>query len=287
MWNSTGITFANDTIAGSLPNNIFIDVTNAIYVSSQNLDLVQIWSGGNSIPRRNLSGYLNNASGLFVTANGEIYVGNGTNGRVVKWGLNTTNSTLVMNAPSSCVSLFVDINNTLYCSMESGHKIVKNFLDNNNTNTSLQMAGNGIPGSSPNMLHSPKGIFVSTSFQLYVADCGNNRIQLFQFGNTNATTVAGNGSSGSTILNCPTGIILDADGYLFIADGNNHRIIGSGPDGFGCVVGCSTSAGSGSDQLNYPQNLAFDSLGNLFVVDKNNGRIQQFILATRSCSKYS
>ena len=103
----------------------------------------------------------------------------------------------------------------------------------------------------------------------------------------NAITVAGQGAPGTITLYHPTDVILDADGYLFIADGNNHRIIGSGPDGFGCVVGCSTSAGSGSDQLNYPQNLAFDSLGNLFVVDKNNSRIQQFLLATRSCSKYS
>ena len=68
--------------------------------------------------------------------------------------------------------------------------------------------------------------------------------------------------------------------------GNNHRIIGSGPDGFRCVVGCSGISGSASDQLNYPQNLAFDSFGNLFVVDKNNGRIQQFLLVTNSCSKY-
>ena len=218
-WNSTGITFASSTMIGSQPSNIFIDVTNAIYVFSQSLNLVQMWSAGDISPSRNLSGTLNNASGLFVTVNGDIYVGNGTNGQVVKWGTNSTTSILVMNVPSTCFSLFVDINNTLYCSIESQHLIVKSFLGNNDTNTSLTVAGTGSSGSLSNMLSFPKGIFASNSFDLYVADCGNDRIQLFQFGQSNATTIAINGSSGTITLNCPTGIVLDANGYLFIADG--------------------------------------------------------------------
>ncbi len=286
LWNSNGITFANQNTVGLQPTNIFVDVTDAVYVSSQSLNFVQIWSGGSTIPTRNLSNNCNDKCGLFVTVNGDIYVDNTQTSQVVKWSLNTTNSISVMAAPSTCFSLFVDINNTLYCSIENQHQVVKNFLGNNNPNTFTVVAGTGSPGSTSSMLNYPQGIFVNTNFDLYVADCNNNRIQLFHSGQLNATTVAGNGFSGAINLLCPTGVILDADNYLFIADNRNHRIIGSGPDGFRCVAGCSGIVGSASDQLRRPQSLAFDSFGNLFVADWNNGRIQQFLLDTSSCSMY-
>jgi hypothetical protein len=262
-------------------------VTNAVYVSTQNLNLVQIWFGGSMIPTRNHSNNCNNICGLFVTVNGDIYVDNGIYSQVVKWALNTANSIIVMNFPSSCFSLFVDINDTLYCSIQSRHQVMKTFLDNNNTNTPTIAAGNGSPGSTSNMLNSPQGIFVNTNFDLYVADCNNNRIQLFYSGQLNATTVAGNGFSGAITLDCPTAVILDVENYLFIVDSNNHRIIGSGPYGFQCVVGCSAISGSASDQLNHPQSLAFDSFGNLFVVDTDNNRVQKFLLNANSCSMYN
>jgi hypothetical protein len=285
-WNSTGITFANSSTVGSLPSNIFVDSTDAVYVSTQTSNVVQVWFGGSMFPTRNLSGNCNGICGLFVTVNGDIYADNTQTSQVVKWTLNTTNSVSVMAAPSTCFSLFVDINNTLYCSIESQHQVVKNFLSNNNPNTFTVVAGTGSSGSTSNMLNSPQGIFVDTNFDLYVADCNNNRIQLFHFGQLNATTVAGNGFSGAINLQCPTAVILDANNYLFIVDNNNHRIIGSGPYGFRCVVGCSGTSGSASDQLSYPQSLAFDSFGNLFIVDRNNSRVQKFLLDASSCGMY-
>ena len=286
VWDSTGITFANSTMVGSQPENIFVDVTNAVYVSSSSINLVRIWSAENVISRV-LSTNVNKTSGLFVKNNGDIYASSSISGQVIKWKLNRTNSASVRNFSSSCFSLFITSNNTLYCSIESQHQIEKTFLDDNHTNTSVRVAGTGSSGSLSNMLSYPKGIFVSSSLNLYVADCGNNRIQVFPFGELNGTTIPVNGSSGPFTLNCPTSIILDADDYLFIADGNNHRIIAAGPMGFRCVVGCSGSPGSAANQLNYPQSLAFDDVGNLFVVDKNNSRIQKFSLVTTICGKYS
>ena len=173
---------------------------------------------------------------------------------------------------------------TLYCSMFSGHQVVKKSL-NDNSSTMITVAGNGSQGSTSNMLYRPFGIFVDTNFDLYVVDSNNHRIQLFRLGQINGITVAGSGSANVTItLSYPSDVILDENKYLFITDTNNNRIIGSDENGFRCIVACSMSSGSASNQLSYPQSIAFDSFGNLFVVDRNNHRIQKFCLSTNFCN---
>jgi hypothetical protein len=170
--------------------------------------------------------------------------------------------------------------------MISQYQVVKRWLGDNAT-TLTTVAGTSSLGSSSNELNNPYGIFVDTNFDLYVADSGNSRIQLFLPGQLNATTVAGSGSLNTTItLNHPTGIVLDADKYLFIADYGNNRIVGSGPNGFQCIVGCSRLAGGAANQLNQPWSLSFDSYGNIFVTDRNNNRVQKFVLVTNSSGKY-
>ncbi|CAF0755960.1 unnamed protein product [Rotaria sordida] len=215
--------------------------------------------------------------------NGDIYVDNGENGRVDMWTLNATKSVPVMYVNGSCSSLFIDIDNTLYCSLGKLDQVIKRSL-NSVSNTTTIVAGNGSPGSASHMLDIPWGIFVDAKFNLYVADCGNNRIQRFQLGQLNGTTLAGNGAPGTIILSCPSRIVLDDDGYLFIVDMLNHRIIGSGPHGFRCVVGCS-GEGSASNQLFFPTSFSFDSYGNMFVTDTRNTRIQKFFLSINFCGK--
>jgi hypothetical protein len=188
-----------------------------------------------------------------------------------------------MSAPITCAGLFVDITNTLYCSISNSHQVVKKWLGDGVT-TSAIIAGRNGPGSGLDNLNFPVGIFVDINFDLYVADCRNNRVQLFQLGQIFATTVAGNGATNTITLSCPTGVVLDADKHLFIVDSGNHRIIGSGPTGFWCIIGCFGS-GSAPNQLYNPQSMSFDSYGNIFVTDLKNKRIQKFVLATNSCSK--
>ncbi|CAF3201820.1 unnamed protein product [Rotaria sp. Silwood2] len=182
-----------------------------------------------------------------------------------------------------CAGLFIDNNNTLYCSQWTNNVIVKGSLDKD-ANASMIAAGNGTAGSASNLLSSPIGIFVDINFNLYVADAGNNRIQLFQFGQLNAITVAGDGASINFALDYPTGVVLDADNYLFIVDQNNNRIIRWGPNGVRCLFGCSHQSGLGSDELRLPWGLAFDSYGNVFVTDWRNGRIQKFSFINKSCA---
>jgi len=173
--------------------------------------------------------------------------------------------------------------------MASDHQVVKRSLNDPEMTSVIVAAGTGSQGSAFNELSFPRGIFVDVNFDLYVADCLNNRVQLFQSGELNGITVAGSTSLNPTInLNCPTGIVLDAEKYLFIVDSGNHRIVGSGLNGFRCLVGC-YGQGSQSNRLNHPFSLSFDRSGNMFVADQDNNRIQKFEYLEKSCgtSKYN
>lgn len=270
---------------GSHPIGLFIDNNNTIYVNDRNNSRTLIWPEGSNIPTRIISQNLTQPVGIFVTDNGNIYIDNGAvNGRVDKWSPNSIIAVPVMYVNTSCFGLFVDSNNSLYCSLYYQHKVVKISL-NNSPNMTTLAAGNGSCGSTSNTLCGPTSVYVDTNFDLYVADTGNSRIQLFKSNQTNGITLAGNGSSSNIILYYPSGVMVDGSGYLFIVDQLNSSVIRSDLNGYHCVVGCSGTSGSNSDQFNVPYSLAFDSYGNIFVMDEYNNRIQKFMLSTNSCSK--
>ena len=178
---------------------------------------------------KNISGGLNWTHNVFVTNNDDIYVDDGIyNRRVMKWTANSSNGTVVMNVNGTCYGLFVDLNDTLYCSTPGYHIVMKKSMKNISSIYEIA-AGNGTAGATSDMLNEPYGIFVNINFDLYVADCGNNRIQLFPSGELNATTVVGNGTND---LNCPIGVVLDGDDNLFVMDYFNFRIVEFGPNGF-------------------------------------------------------
>jgi hypothetical protein len=285
MWNSNGITFANRSIVGNEPLAIFVNTNNTIYTVHRQNNEILVWNEGSESPTKIVSGNFTDPFSLFVASNGDIYIDDGEkNGRVQKWISTTETFDTVMNVSSSCDGLFVDINDNLYCSMFENHRVVKRWL-NDPVMTSIIVAGTGIRGPNSTELNDPYGIFVDVNFDLYVADCGNNRIQLFQSEQLNGTTVAGSKSLYPTVaLNCPSGISLDASKYLFIVDLGNDRVVGSGPNGFRCLVGC-YRRGSQSNQLNNPVSFSFDRSGNMFVTDPLNDRIQKFLFMEKSCGK--
>ena len=256
-------------------------------MSEMSMSCVYAWSEGNSKLIRNLTIGLKNPMGIFVTRNGDIYVdADPKKGYVTKLRKEATIGVKVMKVISSCYDLFVDVNGNIYCSMGDVNRVVrKAFGSGSSASSSKTVAGTGTAGSSSMMLNSPRGIFVDVASTLYVADCGNNRVQRFLKGQLNGTTVAGHGAPTTNMLNCPNDVVLDADGHLFIVDSLNHRVVRSGPNGFRCVAGCAGVSGSTSDKLNNPRSLSFDSHGNLFVTDTDNSRVQQFHLVTGSCGE--
>ena len=274
-WNLNGTTFASSSTVSTYPYGLFVNTNNAVYVAATSLNRIQMWSAGSVSPTRNITGGLNSPRAVCVTVNGDIYVDNGNNGQVTKWASNATSGVWAMSVPGRCMGLYVDTNYTLYCSIDGSQRVIAMSLKNS-TNTATTVAGTGAAGATSTTLHFPNGIVVDINFNLYVADWGNNRIQKFMYNQLSATTVAGTGAPGTITLNGPTDVAVDANGYLFIADYSNNRIVGSGPNGFRCVIGCSGSSGSSASQLLQPQNVGFDSYG--------NNRIQMFLLTNNTCT---
>ena len=257
-------------------------------VSSEN-DTVFVWPEGNMAPTRNISGNISRSSSVFVTDADDIYIENQKGFyRVDRWSINSTSSETVFQLKGVCSSVFVDLNDSIYCSLTNIHVIMRK-LSNSTVNNSITVtvAGTQCAGPYANTLTLPTGIFVNVDFTLYVADTGNHRIQRFVPGQLNGTTVAGNGAPNTIALISPRGVTLDGDGYVFIVDSVNSRIVGSGPNGFRCVAACTGIRGSGSKQLYLPVTMSFDSYGNMFVSDTSAHRIQKFILSANYCGEFN
>ena len=285
MWSQDAITVADDGTIGNQVLGIFVNTNSTLYVAARNIMRVQAWLEGSSSPTRNIPADIGNSRSILATINGDIYADNGYGNKSVnKWTTNDSIPTIAMTVSTSCYGLFVDTLNNLYCSEDDAHQVVKKSLNKVNGDT-VVVAGNGTAGTAMNMLDRPWGMVVDFNKTLYVADCNNHRVQQFSFGQRNGTTVVGTDAPGTITLNSPGGLVQDADGYLFIADYGDNRIVGSGPNGFRCIAGCTGMSGPASTQLFNPYSLSFDNHGNLFVADKSNNRIQKFLLSSNSCGE--
>lgn len=246
-----------------------------------------VWHEGSKNPTNIIYGDFQGSSSIFVTLNGDIYIDDGMlHGQVLKWiAKNDTLVTVMKDIKLGCHGLFVDKNNTLYCGMMYHQMVVKRSLNNDNKiMLNTLAAGTGVKGSASDQLNFPQGIFVDVNFDLYVADSHNHRIQLFQAGQPSGVTVAGRQSAVPTIiLESPFAVALDVEKYLFIMD-SDSRILGSGVNGFRCIVGC-YGKGSEPDRLNTATGFSFDRSGNIFVADQWNDRIQKFQYLGKSCGK--
>lgn len=82
--------------------------------------------------------------------------------------------------------------------------------------------------AASNQLYSPFALTIDFNYNLYIADCNNNRIQRWQRGASTGTTVCGNasGTAGGTAsdLRSPAGVVVDSNSNIYIGDGANARV---------------------------------------------------------------
>ena len=272
------------TSLGTSPFGLFIDASNTLYAMNRQLDVIRIWTLATNNYTKTLQAPANISGNIVVGVNGDVYAAHMIQGQVYRWPVNNATSVVTAVFNSSCTSIFIDTNNSLYCSMSAMNLVMRQVHVVSNV-TKITVAGTGVSGSAPDQLRSPAGIYIDRQLNLYVADMNNDRIQKFSYGQRNGTTVVGNGSVGTMSLNRPYAITMDGDGYLFIVELGSHRVIGSGPRGYRCVAACGGVNGSSASQLSSPVSVALNSFGSVFVMDRDNNRLQEFKPAGNFCSK--
>ncbi|CAF4086797.1 unnamed protein product [Adineta steineri] len=282
-WYQNGTTIANKTIVEDQPRGFFINCKDNLYVAALGREKILRWDKGLNKSGVIVGTKLSPYSNLFATIDDDIYFQiEKDGGQIYKWKNSTKNSTFVVKFEKSCSGLFIDINNTIYCSVHHRIQVFSTSLNDSN-NTLTTVVGEEHEGSSSHKLRDPHGIFVDINFTIYVADTGNGRIQRFRSGEKHGTTVAGCGFPRSLTLDRPTDVILDADGYLFIVEKGKNRIVRKGSSDFQYILNKNGTNKESPYELNQPESIRFDSHGNIYVTDTDRDRIQKFTLATNSC----
>ncbi len=198
--------------------------------------------------------------------------------------------------------MVVDSSGNLYIADAANHRVRKVTA----AGVISTVAGNGHAGFSGDNgpaaaaeLNQPYDLAMDAAGNLYIADYGNQRVRAIGT-NGNITTVAGDGSAGSStdggpatgaMLLGPRNVATDASGNLYISEFDGHRVRQVASDGTISTVAGTGVAGFGGDggpasaaQLAFPAGLALDAAGNLYVVDSANVRIRKVLAGAATIS---
>ncbi|CAF3997767.1 unnamed protein product [Rotaria sordida] len=228
------------------PTYVYIDSNDNLYIADSDNYRVQFWSYGASYGKTiagitgSSGSALNQFSipyGIALDSNSNtVYISDYNNHRVMKYlsgsssgtiaaggnGFGTNNTKLYRPA-----GLILDSStNSLIIANFGASNIVRWVLGDNKW-TIVQGDPNGLNGNTSTFLDHPTGITYDPMGNLYVADMFNHRIQMYEVGQTNGTTIAGiSGKLGnnSTMLYYPVSVILDNQLNLYVSDSFNQRI---------------------------------------------------------------
>jgi DNA-binding beta-propeller fold protein YncE len=296
-------------VSPTMPNSIAIGPGNSIF-TSDNSDQVQVFSSagvpirrwlvtnllalaadpagnilvassgalsrfatdGTLLARWGLSGSTNGQFATAVDATGNAYVADADRRQLVKLGptgTNLTGQTLLSNwlgyYPGGVA---LDAAGQIYFSDTRGGVIKQ--LDSYGS----LLADIGLMAG----LNMPLGLAVRNGI-VYVADSGNNRIELLDAALGTPVQLPYHQPTGT--FSSPAGVAVDAQGSIYVADTGNNRIQKLGLDRTGGSYTWTPtaqwgSAGTGAGQFNAPTGVAVDSSGYVYVSDSGNNRVQVF-----------
>ena len=135
----------------------------------------------------------------------------------------------------------------------------------------------GISGFDVDHFFQPFGVAFDLSGKIYVADCGNNRVQIFSKQGVWGATLGTGSGTGDYEFNCPSGVAVDSSGNIYVSDGNNHRVqVFDSNRLYVATIGVSGEPGSDNSHLDWPNDVEVDASGNIYVADTFNSRVQIF-----------
>jgi len=253
---------------------------------------------------------LNNPKGVATSPNGDVYIADQLNHRVLKvdgkTGAVSTFAGSGSNAYadgqgtaasfSNVLGLAFDQNGNLYVTDGSNNRRIRKVTPGGAVST---IAGNGVEGSSGDngpavnaQVGVPTAVATDAAGNLYFTDATPS-CQCVRKIATNGiiTRIAGNGIAGysgdfgpatNASMNFPLGVAVDASGNVYVADAQNNAIRKIQPNGNIVPVAGNGSSGFSGDggpatqaKLNLPSDVAVDVFGNVYVADSGNNRVRK------------
>jgi hypothetical protein len=243
---------------------------------------------------------LNTPSGLAVDSANNIYIADSGNNVIRRIDgqtgiISTVPFTLgVLSAPRGVA---VDASGNLYIA-DTGNDVIREIMPFTASSSIIagisgtaSYSGNNVLATTAT-LNTPAGVSLDSAGNIYIADAGNNVVRKITVSTGIITTIAGNGTAGSTgdtaaatlaELNKPTRVAVDAAGDLFIADYSNNKVrfVSAASGYIFTIAGTGSTAtpytGDGGPAtaatLNSPGDVAIDQLSNLYIADTSDNRI--------------
>lgn len=153
------------------------------------------------------------------------YLPGATSGTIVAGGNGAGLNTNQLDSPTGVY--FDSSSNSLIIANWNSNNVVRWILGASNW-TLLAGSINGTAGNTSTLFKHPEGVLLDPLGNLYVSDQANNRVQFFQPGQSNGTTIAGItdvGGSAPNLLSSPYGLGMDNQFNLYVADSGNNRIM--------------------------------------------------------------
>lgn len=270
--------------------SLFVDHRGDIYLVEDKEESIKKFSGNGSLLASVGSegkgrGQFNNPSGLFVDARDRLYVADTRNKRIQVFtvsGAPRKSMEATREAPPrvifqaahtaqpGIIDLLVQDDRLIYLYDKNNQLILKA--------SPTKVIGEA--GRESGQFKLPKSVYQAEDGRIYVADTGNNRVQVFKANGKFDFTFGSRGRKTGQ-LNGPQGIVVNSKGLIYVADTKNHRIQIFNRQGiflsaFGEKSSNNKDEKPAKGSFMLPTELALDKNENLYVVDGGNNRIQVF-----------
>lgn len=213
---------------------------------------------------------MKNATGIAVSADGTLYVGDSIRKELYMLRPGQKESTII-DSPGTFESpgglAIDDANRRLIVPDVKKHRVRVYSLDGK------FIFSLGERGSENGNFNYPYSAAVDGGGRIYVMDAGNFRVQIFDKDGAFLNSFGTVGSSPGQFAR-PKGIALDSEGHIYVIDSafGNFQIF----DADGRVYLSVGVSGSEPGRFSLPSGIAIDADDKIYVVDQMNMRVQIF-----------